>query len=162
MLKNELLLHQEIHSEPIYQNQSQVLSQSQILSEPTLDIQEPIYQNLLNLNVTSKQLDLDQFFYLISHCCADSTEDDRGSVHIDDTVDGLGVGGINISNRSADKEEAFIEATKETPKENSKLMVRRGLTTSRENITRFVVELNISNILAEKYLTFTHFSLKWL
>ena len=77
-------------------------------------------------------------------------------------MDGLGVGGINISNRSADKEEAFIEATKETPKENSKLMVRRGLTTSRENITRLVVELNISNILAEKYLTFTHFSLKWL
>ena len=112
--------------------------------------------------VQVSNLILISFFYLISQCCAASTEDDRGSVHIDDTVDGLGVGGINISNRSADKEEAFIEATKETPKENSKRMVRRGLTTSRENITRLVVELNISNILAEKYLTFTHFSLKWL
>ena len=36
--------------EPIYQNQGQLLSASQLVT----DCQEPIYQNLLNLNITSE------------------------------------------------------------------------------------------------------------
>ena len=36
--------------EPIYQNQGQLLSASQLVT----DSQEPIYQNLLNLNITSE------------------------------------------------------------------------------------------------------------
>ena len=64
----------------------------------------------------------------------DSTEEDRGSVHIDDTVEGLGVGGINISCRSDEIEAEHV--TKEVPETvTHNLMVRRGLTTSRENLS---------------------------
>ena len=65
---------------------------------------------------------------------SDSTEEDRGSVHIDDTVDGLGVGGINISCRSDEIEAEHV--TREIPETvTHNLMVRKGLTTSRDNIT---------------------------
>ena len=92
------------------------------------ETQEPIYQNLLNLNLTNT---------------SNNPEDhsDRGSVHIDDTVDGLtlGQGGINISQRSGDNEEIVAEHISKSQQiqENNKnnFMVRKGVTTSRENIS---------------------------
>ena len=68
---------------------------------------------------------------------SDSTEEDRGSVHIDDTVDGLGVGGINISCRSDEIEAEHVtkEIDETVTQVTHGLMVRKGLTTSRENIT---------------------------
>ena len=74
------------------------------------------------------------FILNIEHFLSDSTEEDRGSVHIDDTVDGLGVGGINISCRSDEIEAEHV--TREIPETvTHSLMVRKGLTTSRDNIT---------------------------
>ena len=56
------------------------------------------------------------------------------SVYIDETVDGLtlGQGGIPIENRSSDKEETFTEADRPG---SQQVLVRKGLTTSRENLS---------------------------
>ena len=95
--------------------------------QPGEDKQEPIYQNLLNLNITTT---------------SNNTEAElEDSVHIDETVDGLtlGQGGINISQISAENEEIVAEYVNKNQQvqENIKnnLTVRKGLTTSRENIS---------------------------
>merc|ERR1719312_1514078 len=73
-LDTHQLSHPEDSAEPIYQNQGQILAQQQ-----EREGEEPIYQNLplhekLNLPI------------------AESDHSDTGSIHIDDTVDGVPLG----------------------------------------------------------------------
>ena len=57
------------------------------------------------------------------------TDENSESIYIDETVDGLtlGQGGIPIETRSSDKEETFTDG--------QQAVVRKGLTTSRENLS---------------------------
>jgi len=124
------LSHPEESSEPIYQNQGQILAQQQ-----EREVEEPIYQNLplhekLNLPVCE-----------IERQTAESDGSESGSIHIDDTIDGvpLGEGGI-IIDKSPFREE-IPQAKDFSVNEHivgvrPHLVSRLGLTNSREDVSQ--------------------------
>ena len=116
----------EESSEPIYQNQGQIFAQQQ---EET----EPIYQNLpLHEKLNMTHGDIEDVIEVY--------ESDTGSVHIDESVDGvaLGEGGISIE-KSTYKE---LTPGKDLPVSDISydgkspfVSCRVGLTNSRENLS---------------------------
>jgi len=124
-LDTHQLSHPEESTEPIYQNQGQILAQQQ-----EREGEEPIYQNLplhekLNLPVGDNEENL-----------AESDQSDIGSIHVDDTIDGVplsGEGGIR---------EDFNHMKDLTPAENSversTKVSRVGITNSREDLSQLV------------------------
>ena len=125
-LDTHQLSHPEDSAEPIYQNQGQILAQQQ-----EREGEEPIYQNLplhekLNLPVGDQEDNL-----------AESDASDIGSIHIDDTIDGVilsGEGGIAVEKEIARDDLAHSVVT-------PAIVSRVGITNSREDINE-VTEKN--------------------
>jgi len=117
-LDTHQLSHPEESSEPIYQNQGQILAQ-----QLERGAEEPIYQNLLGLH--------ENLSGAVEESLVESDHSKEGSIHIDDTVDGVAFGGegsISI--------ERII--SKETPSVIDPSPVARvGRTSSREDISQW-------------------------
>ena len=128
-LDTHQLSHPEESAEPIYQNQGQLLAQQQELGGE----EEPIYQNLpLHEKLNLPLGDHDEHL-------ADSDQSDVGSIHIDDTIDGVlltGEGGIEKV-IARDDLAAHHKDVVVTPG----IVARVGVTNSREDVNQ-VIENN--------------------
>ena len=125
-LDTHQLSHPEESTEPIYQNQGQILAQQQ-----EREGEEPIYQNLplhekLNLPVGETEENL-----------GESEESDTGSIHIDDTIDGvpLGEGGIRIEKANFREEFSHVKDLENSGIVRPNIVSRIGLTNSREDVS---------------------------
>jgi len=129
-LDTHQLSHPEEAAEPIYQNQGQILAQQQ-----EREGEEPIYQNLplhekLNLPLSEREENL-----------AESDHSEIGSIHVDDTIDGVplsGEGGIAIEKSFVRDELSHLKdlsTTDQSALRPSKVN-RVGYTTSREDLSQ--------------------------